>query len=318
MFFSSGRISIYNWIVIILIFSLAIGSTLFLAARYSTKVVQLAPITKRLTLGVHDPSGDFDKNSDIGLENYIIRWDRLSEFDIAGELGKITAKKRIPMITIDPYPYNSSSIYIFNKIIEGQYDNEIKSICTSISKIDQNVLVRWGRNMDFANIDVYPWANSDAFGFQSAYKYFVDTCRSIAANTKYVWSPSGLTSFELFYPEARYVDIIAFSIYSNQNQNENQIMSGETGWPFEERLSFYYDYVKNYNKPIMIAEMGAAGRDDAKIVWVTNALRRVLDKDVQRRLSYVVYDQNPINPPVSNYYKVAIDAYKINPTIFKK
>lgn len=317
MFQNNKGLTAAGWTMILLVFALVISSTLFLAAKYTTTVTQIQPISKNIRLGVHDPGGDFDNNESIKLENYVVRWDRLSEFDIAGQLQKIADKGRQPILTIDPYPY-TPSIYIFNKILEGQYDTEIDIICSSIKNFGQEVMVRWARNMDFANTDVYAWANNDSLGYKKAYYYFVDNCKARAPSTKYIWSPSGMGLFEQFYPGDDYVDVIAFSLYSNQNQNANQIVSGDTGWNFEDRFNYYYDTFKNRKKEIMVAEFGASGQKDAKSEWVSKALRRILDTDVQRRLSYVIYDQTPINPPITYSYLVPVDGYRIDPIIFKK
>ena len=116
----------------------------------------------------------------------------------------------------------------------------------------------------------YPWATNDAPAFIGAYRYFVTKCRAIANNAIYVWSPVGNSNLPSYWPGAEYVDWVGLSMYSYPSW-EMAYYGKVRG--FVEAFSERYNFVKAYNKPIMIAEFGAIDTPSGSISYTSPTAR---------------------------------------------
>jgi beta-mannanase len=227
------------------------------------------------------------------------------------DLADLFADGRILMISWNPSNWDeeqerSTPIY-YQDIIEGQLDDVIRSAARDAAEFDHPLFIRWSWEMDG---DWYPSNGPNAFGpdgtqswteTDDLYKYFGDLAkadgperfvvawrhiRSIfdevgADNVIWVWSPNWRSipdvetapwnTLTAYYPGDDQVDWIGTSIYFRGD-------GGNMWLPFRDMfdhtfsgLSIAEFHALHPDKPVMIAEIGAAEKSDddkAKAEWI--------------------------------------------------
>lgn len=236
----------------------------FSRSRYSPKM-----------LGIYDPEGRLDGENNISIQNIYFSWDDKPE-KISESLEKYQKLGRVPLITLEPWPGEGKNLTgdkLLDEIGVGKYDQTIDQICRTLSEQEILVLIRWGHEMELP-ASRYPWSGASPQKYLQAYKHFVDKCRTCSDKFRFVWSPAGEEGLEKYWPGEDYVDIVGLSLYSFDKWEREYIGYQRS---FSEIFSSRYDRVKNYNKPILIAEMGVTGSDSYKIEWVS-AMHKDLGK----------------------------------------
>ena len=71
------------------------------------------------------------------------------------------------------------------------------------------------QEMDLAN-KRYPWSHWTPTEYIAAYRHFVNVCRGVASNAKFMWSPRGEANLRDYYPGNDYVDSIGLSGFGYQ------------------------------------------------------------------------------------------------------
>lgn len=219
-------------------------------------------------IGMHDPEDVFTSEKGITMVSDYFAWNKDLGV-ISTELQKAVQQQRSFLVTIEPWPtpigfqYNSNDD-LLKAIIEGKYDQITNDVCDILSLSQLPVYIRWGHEMELEN-SRYPWSHANPELYIKAYKHFVNICRTKGDQFKFVWSPAGEHGLEKYWPGGKYVDVIGLSIYSFDQYDEKYIGHKRS---FKEVFMPRYDRVKNYGKPILIAEMGATGTDDYKLEWI--------------------------------------------------
>ncbi len=199
--------------------------------------------------GVYDFNKTFDNNL-LAFNHYFFDWKNQSEINNLSYLfEKAKEKNRWVILTIEPYPTNDD---LFSEIQAGKDDNKIIEICSHINRSSTPVFVRWGHEMERVT-GRYPWAVDTPQKFIDGYNYFVNKCKSQTKNAYYIWSPAGESNANLYWPDPQNVDYIGLSLYINK---EFELDFYKKVRSFDEAFSERYDRFKNYQKPIMIAELG--------------------------------------------------------------
>ena len=219
-------------------------------------------------IGMYDPDDAFIAEKGITMTSDYFAWNKDLGV-ITTELKRATDQRRAFLVTIEPWPEPVGFSYesnddLFKAIITGEYDRIAGAICSILSTSQVPVYIRWGHEMELEN-SRYPWSHGTPKLYIEAYRHFVDTCRTKGNLFKFVWSPAGERGLEKYWPGEKYVDVIGLSIYSFDQYDEKHIGHKRS---FKEVFVPRYDRVKNYGKPILIAEMGATGTDDYKLEWI--------------------------------------------------
>lgn len=228
-----------------------------------------------VTIGVYDPSGSFAGASGVGIEHVYIYWQQIDRRMLRSKIAYAHARGRKMLITVEPYTHasdwRSGGNRLFGEITKGRYDREIASVCDEIAKAGTGTIVRWGHEMEQPQAR-YPWARKDAEGYKSAYRYFVEQCRTHAPQAQYMWSPKGERNLADFYPGGRWVDMVGLSIYGLQKWDHKFHKRDRS---FAEVVAEKYNRVTRFGKPVVLAEFGVSGSDGYRQSWLADSARQL-------------------------------------------
>ena len=230
--------------------------------------------------GLYDPSRSFENVRGIGIEHLFVQWQVIRQTELQSVVRRYNDNPtRLLLVTVEPFTraanWRDGSEKLFDDILAGGYDAEISTVCGSLSAARRPVLLRWGHEMDSAP-GRYPWVHAEPIGYVSAYRYFVQRCRAIAPKAKFVWSPTGLSDVQKFYPGDEYVDFVGISAYSffrtsGSGQSRQGIHSfGKKLYQQGMRMS------RVFGKPMIVAELGVSGSDEYVRTWF-GSLNRSLE-----------------------------------------
>jgi endoglucanase len=211
-----------------------------------------------IAFGIYDPRQEFSDTPNISIEHIFVPWQKLPA-DLGRFIERAEARERQLLITIEPWTDAADRVTggedLFGSILTGEYDSRIKAICGEFAGAGVPILVRWGHEME----DVtgrYPWARADAAGYRKAFRRFVDTCRAVAPEAKFVWSPKGERNLHRYYPGDAFVDYVGLSVYTLQAWDIDRYGVQRT---FSEVLAEKYARVTRYAKPVIAAEFAIFG-----------------------------------------------------------
>lgn len=213
---------------------------------------------ERLAYGVYDPEQQFSGVDNITIEHIFVPWQQ-DPSELRQFIHEAKARDRDLLITIEPWMDAPDRVTgaeaLFRKIVAGAYDSRIQDLCRGLADVGDSVLVRWGHEME----DVtgrYPWARDDAEGYRRAFRHFVGTCRGVAPEARFVWSPKGESNLHRYYPGDAYVDYVGLSVYTLQAWDLDRYGAQRT---FSEVLAEKYERVTRYAKPVIVAEFAIFG-----------------------------------------------------------
>jgi endoglucanase len=250
--------------------------------------------------GVVDGEGYYNNLATVSIDNRFIPWEKTSDV-FAKNLDDIISKKRKPMVTIEPWGIVEGEEFSFLNIQKPFYSDVIHNICKSVQQRGKKVILRWGHEMEQVG-SRYPWASIDSEGYKSAFKFWVDTCRTETQLVEYMWSPAGQQNLINYYPGPEYVDIIGLSTFGYPEYEQKEFDKKLT---FEDTFNERYKRVEKYGKDVYLAEFGVAGDEKYQKSWMTQAKKVILDPLKYPNLRGVIYfhggDEKPwvegINPP---------------------
>ena len=228
-----------------------------------------------VTLGVYDPSGSFANAGGVGLEHVYIYWQQIDRRMLRSKMAYARARGRNMLITVEPYTkasdWRSGGNRLFSDITKGGFDRQIADVCGEIAKAGKGTIVRWGHEMEQPQAR-YPWARNDAKGYKSAYRYFVEQCRTHAPMAQYMWSPKGERNLADFYPGDRWVDMVGLSIYGLQKWDHKFHKRDRS---FAEVVAEKYNRVTRFGKPVVLAEFGVSGSEAYRQSWLEDSARQL-------------------------------------------
>jgi len=248
-----------------------------------------------VAFGVYDPHGRFGGSREPAIEHIFVFWQALDQRDFRRRLDQARARGRIMMVTVEPYTraanWRDGGERLFQDILRGRFQQEITTICGMLGDFGGRVLVRWGHEMENPT-GRYPWARQDARGYQAAYRHFVDQCRRLAPEARYVWSPIGERNMGSYYPGAAHVDFVGISLWGLQSYDQ-RFHGGARDFAatFREK----YDRAARFGKPVVIAELGVSGDRAYRENWLRSLFETLARSDGFRSLRAVVYfnDKEP-------------------------
>ncbi|NJK71440.1 MAG: hypothetical protein HC932_04295 [Thermales bacterium] len=280
-------------IVVFLIFSIMIG--LILKVQYNKSK---SPIL----FGVHDKSNTFDEVDFVDIRHGFMAWDTDPANDSVKLIEKLGERTSKIMITVEPWPEFDRSENIFQDIVEGYYDYNISAICKQVELSEVPVILRWGHEVDLYKSSRYPWALNRPSEYIKAFRYWVQTCKSLTNNAQFVWSPAGIEGMEDFYPGDEYVDIVGLSVFAYPEYEKFEFGKMLN---INDVLNSRYERAASFGKPIYLAEFGVAGEVEYKKEWLENAFNQIYFERNFPRIAGVIYFNHgdefgwvpEINPP---------------------
>jgi beta-mannanase len=114
----------------------------------------------------------------------------------------------------------------------------------------------------------FTWSDWRPDVYISSYRRMVDVCRRVAPQAKFMWSPKGDEGLQRYYPGDAYVDVIGLSVFGLQKWDQDKFGRARS---FSEVLQPGYQRVLPFNKPIVVAELGAVGEQAYVDAWNAEA-----------------------------------------------
>jgi endoglucanase len=265
------------------------------------KAEHLKALPSTVDLGAYDNFHKLDSVRTITYEHIWCDWARYTPGKLLPQLKEITAKGRIPLVTIEPYPIGSigSAETLLPDIGAGKYDSVTSALAKEIKSLGSPVLVRWGPEMEYA---IKPWSVKAPADYIAAYRHFVAKFKKISPSSSMVWSPVGEAPIpvsvllgsdtnsgemtkgcEQYYPGDDVVDYAGFSLYEVPAVSINW-----AGHPrsFADWMNQKYPRFVAFNKPIIIAELGVWDTAARQAAWMQAAFAAVPNYPLLKVLVY--------------------------------
>ncbi|MGL4757724.1 MAG: glycosyl hydrolase [Patescibacteria group bacterium] len=246
--------------------------------------------------GIYDPQKTLltKQSSKIEYEHIFWGWEKNGIAKLESQLNERVNSKQKIILTAEPWPFFEYTNYYeeMMKTNKEVYEEKIQKMCQSLSSHLENskkdeIFLRIGHEMDLVKKVRYPWAAGDISGFKDFFITIHKICKKVDTRIKLIWSPSGNPGSEYYYPGNEFVDIIGVSLFSNPEWEQKNMSKVYT---FKELLDIRYDTLKQFKKPIWIAEGGVAKwKDDHQSKWWSAAKNEVLTNPKYDLLEAFVY-----------------------------
>jgi len=195
----------------------------------------------------------------------------------AGLLDATADRNMLPIISWEPWDYTQRGragssgeqpAYRLARIINGDYDDYIRSWATGIAAWGSPVVLRFAHEM---NGFWYPWceqSNDNRPGdYVKAWRHVHDLFAAAGAdNVTWLWSPNvtypGASSLKGLYPGDSYVDWIGLSGYYGTAGREAYIS-------FDQIFRQTFSDLKTFtHKPVVITETAATDAAGQRVRWI--------------------------------------------------
>lgn len=253
-----------------------------------------------VAIGVYDPHDAVTGSAALTIEHVFIYWQALDKAMLKRKIAIAEGQGRALMISVEPYTHASNwragGERLFADIGRGRFDREIGDICRRAGAGAAPGYMRWGHEMEDPD-GRYPWARRDMDGYKKAFRYFVRSCRELAPDARFVWSPKGHRNLAGYYPGDDVVDAIGIPVWGLQKMDVDYWGRERS---FGETLGEKYRRVEGFGKPVMIAELGVAGSADYKRAWYAEIFDRRTYRARFPLLTAVVFfnDREPYKWPL--------------------
>jgi len=238
-------------------------------------------------LGVLDSDNRFDNDQKLIYKHYFVAWGDTYQNDLDIAVTSIKSLQKEAIVTIEPWPQNGDTAEkMYNKIIAGDYDENIRTTCTTLASSSSKPIMRWGHEVDLAGNTRYLWATKDNELFKRGFAHVYTVCKKISPTVQIMWSPAGVDGAEKYFPGPEYVDLVGLSIFGYPAYEKKEFGKEST---FDDVFSPRYNRMKQFSKPIVIAELGAAGNDEYKKAWMDQAVKRMAELKTYPLLKGFIY-----------------------------
>jgi endoglucanase len=254
------------------------------AAITTTNQPELTRIGGRPMFGYHDATGSLTQagvTSEIG--SHFIPWGERYQDQIVRALRSDREAGRQSLVTLEPWPWalldsedwdeplhQRLSESLLKDIAAGQHDDALMASLRSLAADTTRVVyVRLMHEMEIK--DQYPWWSRNPDEYTNAYRHIVHLARSQGMiNLRWIWSPAGFRHASSYWPGNDVVDYVGLSIYATPEWNGGLIGPG-ANLSLDQLLKARY-WVRRYEKPIILAEVGINDTDLGRRRWFAQAL----------------------------------------------
>lgn len=235
--------------------------------------------------GYHDYSGSLTSEkvpADLMLT--FIPWGDKYHDDIKEFVSKAERNESVPILTLEFWPWalielepretykareSSANASLLHDIVDGLYDEVILSSLSVASRSAKSIIIiRPMHEMEATR--QYPWFSENPDLFISAYRHVVRLSRNASLdNIRWMWSPVGFKHASAYWPAAEFVDYVGLSIYATPEWNAGLAPEG-VNLSMDQLLKARY-WVRKYDKPIILAEVGVNDLPGKKVAWLKEA-----------------------------------------------
>ncbi|MEZ5796798.1 MAG: glycosyl hydrolase [Paracoccaceae bacterium] len=247
-----------------------------------------------MPFGAYDPEGYFTEDSELTIEHVFMPWEDVNLNTLLEADAYALERRRALMITIEPWTWTrderNTAEFLQRGIEQGYYDANMRSICGVIGTLQSPVSIRWGHEMETSD-GQFIWSNWKPETYITAYRRMIEVCRAEAPNANIVWSPIGLSNSPEYYPGDDYVDLIGLSVFGLEKWDV-----AKSGGPqsYDDVMTERYDMVKQFNKPVVVAEVGYSGSAAYVDAW-ENQVRKARP-DLPLLVGAVYFNQKEVYP----------------------
>ena len=217
-----------------------------------------------------------------GAVMFFMSWDKIFPLE---DCEAIVNYGSIPHVTWEPWiKKDGKDIIYLDNIINGQYDDYIRTFAKRGKRLGTSYFLRMGHEMDG---NWYPWSGAqndkDPKKYIKAWRHVHDLFGEVGAdNAIWTWCVMDCevpwtqwNTFSNYYPGDQYVDWVAIDGY---NWGSTQ---GWSKWKtFEQIFSRRYKQIieKYPGKPIMIGEFATSEVGGDKVQWIKDAFTAIKEK----------------------------------------
>jgi beta-mannanase len=198
-----------------------------------------------------------------------------------GVFDRIVARQMLPILSWEPWDYQNRGEsqdqpdYRLAAIIDGRYDEYIRSWANGITALRYPVVIRFAHEM---NGFWYPWceqSNHNQPGdYVKAWRHVHQIVQEAhATNVTWLWSPNvsytNSTPLQRLYPGDEYVDWIGLSGYYGTAGVKNYVS-------FDRIFSRTFNELAAItDKPIVITETGATNANGERERWIREMFQQL-------------------------------------------
>ncbi len=217
--------------------------------------------------GVYDPIGDYTTSDIVKIEHLFLPWEDLFLESLIEADAYALERGRDVLVTIEPWTWTRSDrntpAVLKAGIRSGEYDGNVTAICDVLDRFKSKVTVRWAQEMDDQS-GQFIWSRWEPDTYITAFKRVIDTCKTSAPDIQVMWSPLGDEGMKDYYPGDDYVDVVGLSVFGLQPW-EKEVVGKELG--FHDILAPRYERARQFNKPVVVAELGFSGDQEYVDRW---------------------------------------------------
>lgn len=244
--------------------------------------------------GAYDPGGDFTDDPVPVIEHLFLPWEDVYLPSLAEADAYAKARNRAVVVTLEPWTWSRSerntAEYLQAGIARGEYDQNMRDICTALGSFESPVTLRWGHEMDDDN-GQFIWAGWNPEDYKAAYRRMIGICREAAPGLRFMWSPLGDEGMEAYYPGDDVVDIVGISVFGLQAWDQAKFDRDRS---YLEIMEPRYQRAAAFGKPVVVAELGYVGSQDYVDAW-DNAVR-VTRPALQNLVGVLYFNQREVYP----------------------
>jgi endoglucanase len=249
--------------------------------------------------GAYDPGGDFTDEPGLVIEHLFLPWEDVFLPSLNDADAYALERNRALLVTLEPWTWSRSErntpVYLRNGIARGEYDQNMRDICSVLATLQSPVTLRWGHEMDDDN-GQFIWAGWRPEDYISAYRRMTGICREEAPAIQLMWSPLGDEGMEVYYPGDDYVDIVGISVFGLQAWDQAKFDRDRT---YSEIMEPRYARAAAFGKPVVVAELGYVGSADYVNDWENSI--RVARPDLPNLVGVVYFNQREVYPWPENF-----------------
>lgn len=247
-----------------------------------------------LPFGAYDPEGDFTDDPEVSIEHVFMPWEDVDLTTLIAADRYAMERGRALLITIEPWTWTrderNTAAFLQHGIEMGYYDANMRAICSVIGQLESSVSVRWAHEME-TDGDQFIWMNWEPADYIKAYRRVVEICRAEAPQASMMWSPAGFENARNYYPGDDYVDLVGLSVFGYEPWEVAILGAAQS---YDTLLRARYGQVEEFDKPIVVAELGYSGSQAYVDAWEAEV--RQDRPDLPLLLGVVYFDQEEVYP----------------------
>ena len=229
---------------------------------------QVAPMPPgEIPFGVYDPPGSFATTDGVTIEHLFLPWEDVALQSLYEAADYAAARGRVLLVTLEPWTWVRSARNtpeaLRAGIRAGRFDANVRAVCGVLGELGLPVTLRWGHEMD-DDRGQFIWAGWAPEDYIAAFQRVTTLCRTVAPDIAVMWSPLGDEGMEAYWPGDDHVDLVGLSVFGLQAAD--RLWHGRDRG-FAEILAPRYERAAQFDRPVVVAELGYSGDADYVAAW---------------------------------------------------